>query len=121
MVVVEFRRDWPADQPRQSVYVYPGPVRRSYWAAPVHRGLSRLRRDLTLRVDTTVCGAGWRADGNESARNPPILALPALVVAQKIVRDGVEYVYAVSLKDCKLYPKAKMQTFIRRRLRDRRP
>jgi hypothetical protein len=35
------------------------------------QGLSRLRRDLTLRVDTTVSGAGWRADGNESARNPP--------------------------------------------------
>jgi hypothetical protein len=41
-----------------------------------------------------------------------LCALPTIAAAQGVVRDGIEYVYLVSLSACQLYPRSKMESFI---------
>ena len=39
-------------------------------------------------------------------------AVPTVAGAQGTVRDGIEYVYALSLNKCILYPRSQMEAFI---------
>jgi hypothetical protein len=72
MVVVEFRRDWPADQPRQSVYVYPGPYATAL--STCTRSVSRTASSTRRRRCRPSSGEGYgTGDHRRSAptRVPP--------------------------------------------------